>query len=717
MKIYSMTATFGKLEHETLSLTPGLNIIEAPNEWGKSTWCAFLVAMLYGIETRTKTTKTVLADKEKYAPWSGSPMAGRIDLCWNGRDITIERRSKGRTVFGDFRAYETATGLDVKELTGANCGQILLGVEKSVFTRAGFLRQSDLPVTEDESLRRRLNALVTTGDESGTADDLAQKLKELKNRCRHNRTGLLPQAQTELAELESKYRELVDLNLQQERLTQRQQEATQYQTELRNHRTALQYETAQEDANRVRQAMQAKELAAKHLEEAEAVCHQLPAREDTQRLCSRIRQLSDQWQSVQMEAQMLPEAPQPPVVSEAFSGLTPQEAAQQAHTAAQEYDTLRCKQEKTSLLPWILGGILLTGGIIALFLQFWLGWVLLALGAAALTIGIVRHRAVLRRRAQTQAQLQALAVQFGSANPEEWVRRAEDYATAQHRYEQEMQEYAQLRGDLDQRTASLRQQIDALSGNGSLSDRIRQLDSILAAWDTYETALRELQRADSYAATVQAMAKTVQKPDFPDSMTFTEAETARLLSDTDHELRQLQLRLGQCQGRMEVLGDENTLLRSIQALKTRIQKLEQMLAALELAQSTLAEAAAELQRRFAPRISARAQALFNRLTGSRYDRLTLGEDLSVSAGAQGEDTIRSSLWRSDGTVDQLYLALRLAVAEELTPNAPLILDDAFVRFDDTRLKTALDILCEEAQSRQVILFSCQSRERELSETQ
>ena len=93
MKIYSMTATFGKLENETLTLQPGLNILEAPNEWGKSTWCAFLVAMLYGIETRVHTTKTLLADKERYAPWSGSPMSGSIQLSWNGRDITIQRQS------------------------------------------------------------------------------------------------------------------------------------------------------------------------------------------------------------------------------------------------------------------------------------------------------------------------------------------------------------------------------------------------------------------------------------------------------------------------------------------------------------------------------------------------------------------------------------------------------------------------------------------------
>ena len=129
MRIYSMTATFGKLEHQTLTLQPGLNILSGGNEWGKSTWCAFLVAMLYGMETRVKSTKSSLSDKEHYAPWSGSPMSGRMDISWQGRDITIERKSAGRTPMGKFQAYETATGLPVPELTAESCGEKLLGVE------------------------------------------------------------------------------------------------------------------------------------------------------------------------------------------------------------------------------------------------------------------------------------------------------------------------------------------------------------------------------------------------------------------------------------------------------------------------------------------------------------------------------------------------------------------------------------------------------------
>ena len=207
MRIYKMTATFGKLRHETLTLEPGLNIIEAPNEWGKSTWCAFLMAMLYGLDTRSKTTKSALADKEHYAPWSGELMSGRIDLNWRGRDITIERSTRRRIPLGEFKAYETASGLPVPELTAANCGPWLLGVEQPVYRRAGFIRFSDLPVTQDEALRTRLNALVTTGDESGDAELLAGALKDLRNHCRYNKKGLLPQAEEQLTAVEEKLRE------------------------------------------------------------------------------------------------------------------------------------------------------------------------------------------------------------------------------------------------------------------------------------------------------------------------------------------------------------------------------------------------------------------------------------------------------------------------------------------------------------------------------
>jgi len=90
----------------------------------------------------------------------------------------------------------------------------------------------------------------------------------------------------------------------------------------------------------------------------------------------------------------------------------------------------------------------------------------------------------------------------------------------------------------------------------------------------------------------------------------------------------------------------------------------------------------------------------------------MGEDFSLQAGAGQEDVLHDAIWRSDGTVDQLYLSLRLAVAEELTPEAPLVLDDALVRFDDARMAQALKILRQMAEKKQVICFTCQNREKD-----
>jgi uncharacterized protein YhaN len=255
-----MTATFGKLEHETLTLKPGLNVISAGNEWGKSTWCAFLTAMLFGLDTRAKSTRTTLADKERYAPWSGMPMAGRIDLNWKGRDITIERRTKRRVPLGEFQAYETDSGLPVTELTASNCGAVLLGVEQSVFRRAGFIRHADLPVSQDEALRRRLNALVTTGDDSGAADRLAEELKTLKNRCRYNRTGLLPQAEAERDALQEKVAEMDQLKIQIGNLEHQIGEIKNWLKQLHNHQQTLAYTKMQADMAKV-----AVERASEHI--------------------------------------------------------------------------------------------------------------------------------------------------------------------------------------------------------------------------------------------------------------------------------------------------------------------------------------------------------------------------------------------------------------------------------------------------------------------
>ena len=706
MRIYSMTATFGKLEHETLTLQPGLNIFHAPNEWGKSTWCAFLAAMLYGIETRVHTTKTSLADKERYAPWSGSPMTGRIDLNWNGRDITIERWSKGRSIFGQFRAYETDTGLEIPELTAANCGKLLLGVEKSVFLRAGFLRLSDLPVTEDEALRRRLNALVTTGDESDTADALAQKLRDLKNRCRVNRSnGLLPQLEAQRSELEAKLRQLQDLQAQSERLRERESQLEAYHGQLLNHRDALAYEAGKTYAGKLLGAKNAQAAAQARCHDLEALCALDPEPAELERRFQQLQQLRQHRETLAFDAQMLQPPSEMPVVPEPFRGLSEKDARNQAEADVIGLKKAAAAAKKSTLL--IAGALLAAAGITAFVLG---DWIVKTLGAAAVLGGVLCVLGQLTARKRAKAEMDVLTRKYAGIGEKEWVSAAESWAGMQADHTRQLQAHRQRQEELQQRRIDLDGQICALTKGEALPDYERRLQVTRERQKALLDARRELQRVSELVQALQSSHQEAVPPAQPDTMTFTEAETARLLAEAAAEQRLLKERLGHFKGLMEALGQEANLQRQLSEVQERIARVEDMLAALEIAQDTLSKASSELQRRFAPRISQRAQELFGKLTGGRYDRLTLDSDLAIHAGTREETTLRSALWRSEGTMDQLYLALRLAVAEELTPGAPMVLDDALVRFDDDRLTRAMELLREEAQTRQILLFTCQGRE-------
>ena len=129
MELKRLQASFGRLEGAELELHSGLNIIEAPNESGKSTWAAFLRAMLYGVSTSDRVKNGVLPDRMRYQPWSGAPMEGTADLSWQGKDITLRRTSPGGgKPMGMAEAVYTGTDERVSELLAGVPGEIILGV-------------------------------------------------------------------------------------------------------------------------------------------------------------------------------------------------------------------------------------------------------------------------------------------------------------------------------------------------------------------------------------------------------------------------------------------------------------------------------------------------------------------------------------------------------------------------------------------------------------
>ena len=191
MRINKMTASFGKLENESLSLHPGLNVIYAPNESGKSTWCAFIRAMLYGVDTTERVKSGYLPDKLRYAPWSGAPMEGSMELTAGGCNITITRSTRQKNApMREFSATYTGSNVPVEGLNGSNAGEQLTGVSKEVFRRSAFIGQGAVAVSGSPELEKRISAIVSTGEEQSSYSEADERLRQWQRKRRYNRRGL-----------------------------------------------------------------------------------------------------------------------------------------------------------------------------------------------------------------------------------------------------------------------------------------------------------------------------------------------------------------------------------------------------------------------------------------------------------------------------------------------------------------------------------------------
>lgn len=200
MIIRKMRADFGCLEDKPLELEPGLNIINQPNESGKSTWCAFIRAMLYGIDTSERQKAGFLPDKLRYAPWSGTPMAGTMEIEYGGREITLTRSTRTASApMREFKAVYTGTAEPVPGLTGVTAGETLIGAGREVFRRSAFIGQGEAAVTGSAELERRIAAVVSTGEEGTSCSEALSRLKSWQNRRRsRSRMGALPELESEL---------------------------------------------------------------------------------------------------------------------------------------------------------------------------------------------------------------------------------------------------------------------------------------------------------------------------------------------------------------------------------------------------------------------------------------------------------------------------------------------------------------------------------------
>lgn len=663
MQILQANATYGKLNQASLSLQPGLNVICAPNEGGKSTWSRFLLTMFYGLNTRQRGD---LADKNRFQPWSGALMQGQLELSVGEDLLTVSRWTRRADApMGVFSCTHTGTDTTVSGVDAVHCGEMLLGVPQSVYQRCAFIPSGSITIDADADLERRINSLISSGEEKVSFSQAESRLKKQLRQRRYNRTGTIPQLESEIAELSADQTEAMALAQQESDL---RQQLSQAQEEESAQRLAQQEDMQQKTEGKQRQLQKLPDSTAlQEINEQLGVVR--AATEETEQLRSAVQQQEEQVQSRQqelsrnplhpmtrdeLEAQLQIEPPAPPQVAQLLISLA-------LTLCGGGFLWYSAEQAQTL---WLCGACVVTALAAGNFLR--------------LLVSRVRLQQSRRRERQRKEELRKLA--------ESYLPTLDELEKQRDLLQQNQQAAADSEGRLRMALVQLLTQVRRWeAGVQSVSDIRRFVQQAAQDRDRLSEEIRQIQ---------EQLLQT--QP-----------------ADADDSSARLRQQLTQVQGRMAAVGRPDDLERQIRQKQAQREQLQGEYDALTLALDALHSANTTLQNRFSPELGRRAAEIFFQMTGSGWSSIQLDREFHLSAG-QGDDPARRSVQLlSAGTADQLYLATRLAVCEMVLPpeqNAPLILDDALITFDDERLRKTLDYLARLGERRQILLFTCQNRE-------
>ena len=193
-------------------------------------------------------------------------------------------------------------------------------------------------------------------------------------------------------------------------------------------------------------------------------------------------------------------------------------------------------------------------------------------------------------------------------------------------------------------------------------------------------------------------------------------EIAGLLKQEDtcsDEIEQQQRVQWELEKKLEHLAGCKNQAEALKRTLAENERIQEELDAIDLAQDTMTTLSTSIRDSFGLYLNKTASELIGGITGGIYSSMSIDQNLNIYMNTPSRLVPIEQV--SSGTMDQIYLAVRLAAAK-LVQNGrdsmPLIFDDSFVLYDDERLKTALKWLVN-AYDNQIIVFTCHQREAQL----
>ena len=688
MKIKNIKVNaYGNIENKDINLEEGINIIHGANESGKSTLLNYIISIFYGI-SRNKDGKA-LSDYEKYKPWNSNEFSGRISYkLENGEKYEIFRdfNKKNPKIYND-KLEDISDRFETDKKDGSKFFIEQMGIDKQMYLSTVVSTQEEVRLDEKNQnmLIQKIANLAGTGEDNVSYKKALTKLQEkIRDEIGTNKTSQKPVniIEKEIVEINNK---IVETEKYRNRKYEIDAEKEQILSELKE------LEQQKQILQELQNSMKSEEETKNRLEIREK------NRKDN---IAKINELTNQKNTINAESERVQSAKNH--LQDIIKGHKEniEKLNSEIEKIANEKEETQ-EKEKPSILFIVITVVLAIALICSIILIK--NYIVSGILGVALIANIVFYVINKNKQKVNKAKLREKINQEKQYKREKLENQKQQIIANVNTTEKELEKQEEEEKQVNSELSMLKGQIILLEKNNEkITEEIEQDNK----------AIKEESNKNKQQIIEKYKDKNINDLLYINDYQNYISKIEETINNNRIRIKGLEIEYNTI---VPQLDEMVVLEEKREADKEKLAELREKESIINIAIENLMDAYEEMKTTITPKFTKNLSESIQKISSNKYNKVTINDENGmIIENNRGEYVEAIKL--STGTIDQLYLALRLSMIDELSKeNLPIILDESFAYSDNNRLKNMLQYLSSELNNHQTIIFTCTDREQKMLE--
>lgn len=688
MKIKNIKVNaYGNIENKDINLEEGINIIHGANESGKSTLLNYIISIFYGI-SRNKDGKA-LSDYEKYKPWNSNEFSGRISYkLENGEKYEIFRdfNKKNPKIYND-KLEDISDRFETDKKDGSKFFIEQTGIDKQMYLSTVVSTQEEVRLDEKNQnmLIQKIANLAGTGEDNVSYKKALIKLQEkIRDEIGTNKTSQKPIniIEKEIVEINNK---IVETEKYRNRKYEIDAEKEQILSELKE------LEQQKQILQELQNSMKSEEETKNRLEIREK------NRKDN---IAKINELTNQKNTINAESERVQSAKNH--LQDIIKGHKEniEKLNSEIEKIANEKEETQ-EKEKPSISFIVITAVLAIALICSIILIK--NYIVSGILGVAIIANIVFYVINKNKQKVNKAKLREKINQEKQYKREKLENQKQQIIANVNTTEKELEKQEEEEKQVNSELSMLKGQIILLEKNNEkITEEIEQDNK----------AIKEESNKNKQQIIEKYKDKNINDLLYINDYQNYISKIEETINNNRIRIKGLEIEYNTI---VPQLDEMVVLEEKREADKEKLAELREKESIINIAIENLMDAYEEMKTTITPKFTKNLSESIQKISSNKYNKVTINDENGmIIENNRGEYVEAIKL--STGTIDQLYLALRLSMIDELSKeNLPIILDESFAYSDNNRLKNMLQYLTSDLNNHQTIIFTCTDREQKMLE--